>query len=173
MRRGTVFWGTALILLGALLLLNSLGAFDPLLESLGIERISILGLVGSLFLVGLGVWILWRLFAGPRSAGVPVEEIAVPLESATEGRVRIRHGAGILRIDASAGPDHVRTPGSCTVHLTCPLVRVTAISRPAVSTRKTLSPAIHGACEPGTFIDHSRSPVACWVAIIRPAWPTA
>ena len=48
-----------------------------------------------------------------------------------------------------------------------------AISCPDVSTTKTLSPATHGGCMPGTLSDHSRSPVAACVAIMRPAWPTA
>lgn len=92
MGRHTLFWGLILIVVGALLLLNSLG----------ILHVSVWGLIWPLFLIGLGSWILWGFLTGPHS--IEAEEIASPLGDATKARVRIRHGAGRLSVDASAGP---------------------------------------------------------------------
>lgn len=92
MRRGTLFWGSILILFGILLLLNNLGILD----------VNVWSLIWPLFLIALGVWTLWGVFFGRPS--VETEEVAIPLEGAAQARVRIRHGAGRLRVDAGAGP---------------------------------------------------------------------
>ena len=77
------------------------------------------------------------------------------------------------RLPASTGPDQVLLPGSLVVHWILPSRRVIAMSCPVVSTTNTESPATHGACTLGTVSDHTRSPVFCAVATMRPAWPTA
>lgn len=92
MRKDTLLWGVLLIVVGALLLFNSLG----------IIRVNIWGLIWPLFLIMLGLWILWGFLAGPRSA--EAEEATIPLEGAEWARVRIHHGAGRLQVKASAGP---------------------------------------------------------------------
>lgn len=90
MRRGNLFWGVILVLVGALLLLGNF------------LDVSVWSLIWPLFLVALGLWILWGIVTGPRS--VEAEEVAIPLDGATQAHVRIRHGAGRLHVDASAGP---------------------------------------------------------------------
>jgi hypothetical protein len=93
MSRSTLFWGVILILIGALLLLNNLGVLD----------VNVWSLIWPLFLIALGLRILWGVVVGPRS--VEAEEIAIPLEGAGRARVRIRHGAGRLHVSsASASP---------------------------------------------------------------------
>lgn len=92
MGRSTLFWGVILILIGALLLLNNLGVLD----------VNIWSLIWPVFLIALGLWILWRIVAGPRP--VEAEEVVIPLEGAAQARVHIRHGAGRLHVDAGAGP---------------------------------------------------------------------
>jgi hypothetical protein len=90
MMRSNLFWGAVLVIIGALLLLNSLGIFT----------VNVWGLIWPIFLIVLGLWSLWGVFAGPRLAGT--EEVTIPLEDASRARLRIRHGAGRLRIDAGA-----------------------------------------------------------------------
>jgi hypothetical protein len=92
MRRSSLFWGGILILVGALLLLNNLGILD----------VNIWSLIWPLFLIALGLWLLWGILAGPRLA--EAEEVTIPLEGAERARVRVRHGAGRLHISAGAGP---------------------------------------------------------------------
>jgi hypothetical protein len=94
MRRGTLFWGIVIILVGVVLLLNSMGYF---------ENVNVWGLVFALGLIVMGLWVLSSIFFGPRKFGA--EEAAIPLEGAEHAKVRIRHGAGVLRMDASAEPD--------------------------------------------------------------------
>jgi len=91
MNKSTLFWGGILILAGILLLLNSLGILD----------VNMWSLIGPLFLIALGVWVLWGVIVGPRS--IEAEEATIPLEGAGWARVRIRHGAGCLHVDAGAG----------------------------------------------------------------------
>lgn len=97
MRRSNLFWGGILLLVGALLLLNNLG----------ILNVNIWSLIWPVFLIALGLWILWGVAVGPRS--VEAEEVAIPLEGAGRARVRIRHGVGRLHINAGAGPDELAT----------------------------------------------------------------
>jgi hypothetical protein len=93
MRRGTVVWGAALVLLGVLLLLQNTGLLD----------IDAWGLIWPLLLVAGGAWIVWSVLAGPAGGGV-TEQAAIPLEGASRARLRVHHGAGRLRVDSSAAP---------------------------------------------------------------------
>lgn len=89
MRRGSLFWGVILILIGALLLLGNF------------LDVKVWNLIWPLFLIVLGLWVLWGVVVGPRS--VETREVAIPLEGAGQARVLIRHGAGRLHVNASAG----------------------------------------------------------------------
>jgi hypothetical protein len=93
MRRSTLFWGIILTLAGILLLFGNL---------LGVN---VWNLLWPLFLIALGLWIVWGIIAGGPS--VETEELSIPLEGARQARVRIRHGAGRLHVDASAGLDEL------------------------------------------------------------------
>jgi hypothetical protein len=93
MRRGTIFWGAIIILLGVILLINNFVEID-------VGRF-----IWPLFLILLGLWILWGVFAAPR--GFETEEATIPLEGAGEARVHIGHGAGRLRVSSGAGPDEL------------------------------------------------------------------
>lgn len=95
MRKSTLFWAVILILVGLLLLLSNLGLLD----------VDIWSLIWPLLLIAFGLSILWGvLFGGP---SVETEEVAIPLEGASQARVRVKHGAGRLRVDASAGQDNL------------------------------------------------------------------
>ena len=93
MRRGTMFWGGLLVLLGFVFLLDNLGFFGD---------INIWGLVWPLFLIALGIWIIWGYFfrRSPES-----EHASIPLEGSTSARVRINHGAGRMTIAAHSEPE--------------------------------------------------------------------
>jgi hypothetical protein len=90
MRKGTIFWGAIIILLGVFLLVNNFVEID-------IGRF-----FWPLFLILLGLWVLWGVLSGPRS--FETEEATIPLEGAGEARVHIGHGAGRLRVSGGAGP---------------------------------------------------------------------
>jgi hypothetical protein len=90
MRRSTVFWGTIITLVGLLLLVNEFVAID------------IGKFIWPLFLILLGLWILWGVLSGPRS--FEMEEATIPLEGAGEARIHIGHGAGRLRVSGGAAP---------------------------------------------------------------------
>jgi hypothetical protein len=93
MRRSGLFWGVILLLFGLLLLLSNLG----------IIAINVWGAVWAVVLIALGVGILWGIFVG--SSAAEGEEVTIPLEGADSARVRVRHGAGRLRVSAGAAPD--------------------------------------------------------------------
>ena len=89
MRRNTIFWGIVLLLLGGTLLLYNLG----------IISVNVWGLFFSLFLIILGIWILVSRFWKPAK---PVH-FSLPLDGATRAIVRIKHGAGRIKVSSGAG----------------------------------------------------------------------
>ena len=95
MRRSTLFWGTIIILIGVLLLINN------------IFNINIGKLIWPLILIMAGLWVLWGVFTAPR--GFEAEEATIPLEGATKARIQINHGAGRLRVSGGAGAGELAT----------------------------------------------------------------
>ena len=99
MRRGQFIWGVILVLLGGLLLGNSLGIRFP-------NGQSPLDLFWPIILLFLGVWILLGVLLHPK---VDTEKASVELQGAQEASVRISHGAGELKIHGgNVSPDLVR-----------------------------------------------------------------
>lgn len=95
MRRASIFWAVVLIVAGALLFLGNLGVL----------RANAWQLILPAFLILVGVWFLLR---PRRTRGTArVEHVEIPLQGASRARVRIRHGAGRLHLDGSAGPDSI------------------------------------------------------------------
>jgi hypothetical protein len=97
MRRSGLFWGSILVVVGALLLLQNLGIIPA--------SISLWGVFWPLLLIGLGLRALWGVF-GPRRA-LASEAVTIPLEGASQALVRIRHGAGRLHLQAGAGSNEI------------------------------------------------------------------
>ncbi len=93
MRRGSIFWGMIFVIFGGLLLLDN---FDIL-------SFSVWKLFWPMLVILLGVWILWQSQYG--GSVLESETASIALEGAGEGRVRLHHGAGELRLagGASAG----------------------------------------------------------------------
>jgi hypothetical protein len=90
--RRSIIWGGVLIVLGALFLLDNLGLLP----------VHAWEVFWPLVLIALGAWTLLGVARRSASRGVSVSE--VPLEGAARARVRIQHGAGILRVHAGAKP---------------------------------------------------------------------
>lgn len=82
------FMGVLLVIGGGLLLLNSLGLLP----------VDLSGVWFPLLILAVGAWILLGNIRGPRSA--ETEDLAIPLESAASARLRLRHGAGRIRLEA-------------------------------------------------------------------------
>lgn len=90
MRRSRLFWGLALVVLGGLLLLRSLG----------IITWNVWLIFWPAILILAGAWML----LGPSVVKdeQKTDSLAIPLESAQEAVVDINHGAGTLKIGAGA-----------------------------------------------------------------------
>jgi hypothetical protein len=90
MRRGGLFWGIILLLVGLLLLLSNLGVI----------AVDIWSAIWAVLLIVVGLGIL--LSGGPGTGG---EQVTIPLEGATGASLRVRHGAGRLRVGPAADPE--------------------------------------------------------------------
>lgn len=90
MRRSGLFWGIVLSLVGLLLLLNNLDLI----------AFNVWGAVWAVVLIALGVAMLWSVAVGPGAA--EGEEVRIPVEDANSARVRVKHGAGRLRVTGVA-----------------------------------------------------------------------
>lgn len=93
MRRGGLFWGIILLLVGLLLLLNNLDVI----------AVDVWGAMVAVVLIAVGVSLLWGMLAG--SGAVQGDEVAIPLEGAGHARIRVKHGAGRLRVSGGTSPD--------------------------------------------------------------------
>ncbi len=94
MRRGNLFWGFVIILVGVIFFFSSLGI---------LKGINPWNFIWPVFLIVLGVWILFGNLLGRRFRG-ETQQVSIPLEAATSARVKIGHGAGRLALDSHAGP---------------------------------------------------------------------
>jgi hypothetical protein len=122
-RRGGLIWAAILIAVGVVLLLNNLGwtaitvwdllrLWPVLLVAVGLDLLigrrsawgSIAVLIVLLLLIGGGLWLLSS--TGPVRS-LTGEEVAIPLQGATQGSVDIGFGAGELRVDTSAAVDQL------------------------------------------------------------------
>ena len=96
MRRGSLFFGTMLILVGTFFLLDS---FDVI-------NVNVWGLLFPGFLIAAGLWTLLGLIGG-RGGKIETEAVSIPLEGAERARIKVRHGAGRLRVSSGADADNV------------------------------------------------------------------
>ncbi len=90
MRWGAMFWAVVWIVLGSLLLLNSLGFIS----------VNVWALVPAVLLIVVG---LWFLLGAMRRHEVATHSASILLEGSTRASLRIRHGAGRLTIGSGAG----------------------------------------------------------------------
>lgn len=92
-RSGALFWGVILILIGGLLLL----------QTLGVLAVNVGLLIWPSLLILFGLWTLWGALG--RRRGADVEQLTIPLEGAHEARIRMNFGAGRLAVGVGASPD--------------------------------------------------------------------
>ena len=88
---GAIFWAIILIAIGAIFLL----------QNLGVLRGNVWGSLWPIFLILLGVVLLFGNFT--RRAAMATAQ-SIPLADAREARIRVDHGAGQLRVDAQSTP---------------------------------------------------------------------
>jgi len=93
MNKNPLFWGLSVMLLGSLLLLNSLGFL----------QVNVWKFVGPGILILLGVWFIFNSILQKNPE--PPESLSIPREGETELEVEISHGAGELRISADQSPN--------------------------------------------------------------------
>lgn len=91
MRTNRVFWGLVVILLGTLLLL----------QTLGVLAWNAWTYFWPAFLILLGIWFL----LGPRMArrNLETQHVSIPLDAASEASIEFNHGAGRLNVSSPAG----------------------------------------------------------------------
>lgn len=93
MRRSRVFWALILMLFGFLFLLRNFEIID----------INVWGVFWPTFLILLGVWFIWGSLV--RTPPAESQESSIPLDGGEEARIRVKHGAGRLRVSESTDPD--------------------------------------------------------------------
>ena len=99
MRRGDIFWGGILIILGALFLLQANGRLSD-----------VFGWFWPLFFILLGAWILATRYL-PGLASDSGEKFSIDLQGATQLALDFDHGAGSVQIGGGA-PAGVAVAGS-------------------------------------------------------------
>jgi hypothetical protein len=92
MKRNSLFWGFAVLLLGVVLLVSNLN----------ILKINGWTLFWPLLLVLLGVWFLLGPALGKKS--MDTVQTTIPMENTTAAEVSFHHGAGRLEVNGSARP---------------------------------------------------------------------
>ena len=90
MRRGEIFWGSLLVLLGVLFFLHTAGYLIG----------DVFGWFWPFVIIAIGIWILVGGFVS-RVDFNDAEKFSIPLQGAKDARLEINHGAG--QIDLSAG----------------------------------------------------------------------
>lgn len=93
MKQRHEFWGIVLVCIGLLLLLDNLGFLAFLNITAG-------QLIFSMFLIGLGIWILWVSTHGEIS--YETQTVILPLDDTAEAHVEVEFGAGELRLQGAA-----------------------------------------------------------------------
>ena len=92
MRRGEIFWGSLLVLLGLLFFLRTAGYLTG----------DVFGWFWPFVIIAIGIWILLGGFTTHVEFN-SAEKFSIPLQGAKEAQLEINHGAG--QIDLSAGAD--------------------------------------------------------------------
>ncbi len=91
MRRGELFWGSLLVVLGVLFFLKAAGYLPG----------DVFSWFWPLLIVAAGVWVLWGGLHA-RTRFETAEQFSVPLEGASEASLTINHGAGQIELRAGA-----------------------------------------------------------------------
>jgi len=97
MRRGQLFWGIVLLLIGGIMLANEMGVRLP-------NNMSLMQLFWPLALIFAGGWVLVGvLFRG----NVETENASIDLQDANNAYLKISHGAGELKVHSGASINEI------------------------------------------------------------------
>jgi hypothetical protein len=102
LRRGELFWGSLLVLLGVLFFLKAAGYLAG----------DVLSWFWPFVLIATGAAVLLGALHRPQYE--TVEKFSIPLEGATEASLAINHGAGQVEVQAGANPGDFLTGTSGT-----------------------------------------------------------
>lgn len=89
-RRGSLFWGSVLIILAALLLLKQFQIIND-----------VFGFFWPLLVIAFGIWLIFSFFT--RHQPIEGQQVSIPLEGATSAYIKLDHGAGKLALFSGAG----------------------------------------------------------------------
>lgn len=104
MRRNQLMWGVVLLLVGLLMLVNSMGIRLP-------NGKSFMDLFWPLLLILLGGWVLFGIYF---RGSAETENVSIDLQGAREASLKLNHGAGEFRVHSGAGMNeyiHATTTG--------------------------------------------------------------
>ncbi len=93
MRSSRLFWGLLILMVGVILLLEPLGILP--------EGSNAWKFIWPSVIILLGIWMLVipTIYRGKK---LDVETLSIPLDGAREARVRLKHGAGRMRVSSEA-----------------------------------------------------------------------
>jgi hypothetical protein len=97
MRRNQLFWGVVLLLVGGLMLANEMGIKLP-------NGMSLMELLWPMVLIFGGVWVLVGVFL---RGNIEMENASVDLQGASTASLKIKHGAGELKIHSGAAANEL------------------------------------------------------------------
>lgn len=93
MRRNQLMWGVVLLLVGVLMLANSMGVRLP-------NGKSFMDLFWPLLLILMGGWVLFGIFF---RGTLETENVSIDLQGASEASLKLNHGAGEFNLHSGAG----------------------------------------------------------------------
>jgi hypothetical protein len=99
MNRGSLFWGLMLVVLGGLLLMQTMGLLP--------QSFNVWSIFWPLLLIFLGVGALLRATGRSWRSTAAADTLRLPLEGCRRASIKINHGAGELLIDDRASTDEL------------------------------------------------------------------
>jgi len=93
-RRGSLFWGSVLIILAALLLLKQLQIIHD-----------VFGFFWPLLIIALGIGMIVGFYS--RHMPIVGQQVSIPLEGAASAFIKLDHGAGRLTLHSGAGSGEI------------------------------------------------------------------
>lgn len=91
MRKSSLFWGSILVIIGVIFLL----------DNLDLIQVEAWKIIGPVFLLSLGIWILWGALS---KSSTQTEHLEIPVGGARKASIKIQHGAGKLDVSSLSNP---------------------------------------------------------------------
>ena len=94
-RKSSIFWGSVLILLGGIFLI----------ESLGIIEINLWGIIGPVLLILFGAWVMIGYFMKEEPG--EMETVSIPVNNTRKAIINLQHGIGKLVLESGTEPGEI------------------------------------------------------------------